>query len=162
MEKYAVDWAEWLVHRMLFWEDDNVKKGRIARAIHHFGSYALITMIVMSYTIYPVFWFQTLVAGFCGLVWVQHILTDGCIISKVEQRLIGDESSFIDPYLDLFHITADEKSKRGILILGSTITITLMSLFWIGRVIPVLSHYVQAQTPAVVSALGTLHVSSSL
>lgn len=156
MEKTAVDWTEWIVHRFFFWEEDDAKKGRILRAIHHAGTYILLTLIAVSHILYPAFWLQTLILGFCILVWIQHVLTHGCVISKVEQRLLKDESSFVDPYLELFGIEATEKSKQGILILGSTIGVAVLSLEWVSRlshkVIPIL----KSQIPAVPPVLHTL------
>ncbi len=134
MEHQAVEWLEWAVHRILFWEEDDARKGRIVRAIHHLCSNALLTLIVVSHTIYPAFWLQTVLLGFCTIVWIQHVVTHGCIISKVEQRLIGDTKSFIDPYLELFRVEATPESKSGLLTMGSTIGVAVLSLEWIGRV----------------------------
>lgn len=161
MEQTATEWAEWGIHRVLFWESDNAKKGRIVRAIHHAGVFALGTLIVVAHTVYPAFWLQTLILGFCGLVWVQHILTNGCVVSKVEQKLIGDETSFLDPFLELFHIEATESSKRGILVLGSTLVMSLLSLEWVSRVFHKLIPFVQGQFRAVLPALHILPPLSS-
>jgi hypothetical protein len=148
METYAVEWTEWVVHRVLFWETDDAKKGRILRALHHFLSYSLIFLVVLAHTLYPAFWLQTLVLFGCGLVWVHHILTHGCVISKVEQKLIGDTGSFLDPFLDLFGIEATERSKQGILMMLSTVAIFVLTLGWFGRlhhkVIPYASAYASA------------------
>lgn len=152
MQHYAVDWTEWLVHRIFFWETDDAKKGRIVRAIHHAGVYALLTLIIVSHTIYPAFWLQTGILAFCLLVWVQHILTRGCVISKVEQKLLKDESSFLDPFLELFQIEATEFSKQGILMLGSSVAVLLLSLEWIARVFHKIIPLVTAQFQAVSSA----------
>jgi hypothetical protein len=112
-------------------------------------------LILVSHTVYPAFWLQTLILGFCGLVWVQHVLTNGCVISKVEQKWIGDETSFLDPFLDLFHIEATESSKRGILILGSTISVAFLSLEWISRVVHLAIPFVKGQ---LLTSLSTLHI----
>ena len=145
MEQYAVEWTEWIVHKVIFWETDNVKKGRILRMLHHMATYGLITLVIISHTVYPSFWLQTYVLWLCFLSWIQHVLTHGCVISKVEQKLIGDESSLIDPVIDLFGIEATEQSKRGILTLGSTIAVGVLSLEWVSRlfhkVIPFLKEY---------------------
>lgn len=162
MEQTATDWTEWIVHRVFFWESDNAKKGRIVRAIHHAGVFALGTLIIVSHTVYPAFWLQTLLLGFCLLVWIQHILTNGCVLSKVEQKLIGDETSFLDPFLDLFHIEATESSKRGILILGSTLSVAILSLEWVSRVVHKVTPFVQAQILTSLSVLRIPPVSSSL
>jgi hypothetical protein len=162
MEHTATEWTEWIVHRIMFWESDNAKKGRIVRAIHHAGTIALGTLIIVSHTVYPAFWLQTLLLGFCLLVWIHHILTNGCVLSKVEQKLIGDETSFLDPFLDLFHIEATESSKRGILILGSTLSVAILSLEWVSRVVHKVTPFVQAQILTSLSVLRIPPVSSSL
>jgi len=159
MEQIAVEWTEWIVHHLLFWENDDKRKGRILRAFHHFGSNALLVLILVSHTIYPAFWLQTIILMFCVLVWIQHILTRGCVLSKVEQKMIGDESSFIDPFLEIAHIETDNASKPGILILGSTLGVALLGLEWISRVhhyiIPVLVRFARSQSPVSVSIQGT-------
>jgi hypothetical protein len=134
METQATDAVEWLVHRILFWETDNKRKGRVLRAVHTFGTYALLTLIVVSHIVYPAFWLQTLIFFFCFCVWTQHILTHGCVLSKVEQRLLEDEVSFMDPYLELFRIETDNESKKGLLTLGSTIATAMLGLEWLARV----------------------------
>lgn len=158
MEKTAVDWTEWMVHRIFFWEEDDAKKGRIIRTLHHAGTYVLITLVIVSHLLYPAFWLQTMILGFCTLVWIQHILTRGCVISKVEQRLIKDESSFIDPYLEIFGIEANEKSKQGILILGSTIAVGILSLEWVSRLSHKIIPLLKSQLTAVPPVLHTLAV----
>ena len=134
MESYAVEWTEWIVRTLLFWEEDDVRKGLILRTFHHATMYALGTLIIVSHTIYPAFWLQTLVLGLCILIWVQHVVTHGCVISKVEQKLIGDTESFVDPFLMMFRIEMTHESKSGLVILGSTLVVTLLSLEWVGRV----------------------------
>ena len=158
MEHYAVEWTEWIVHKVLYWESDDERKGQILRAFHHFGVYALFTLIIISHTLYPAFWLQTILLMFCILVWAQHMLTHGCVISKVEQRLMKDEKSFLDPFMTLFQIEVNEKSKQGILMLGSSLAVALLSLEWISRfsysALPVLMKYlVQAPVTAAVSSL---------
>jgi hypothetical protein len=158
METYAVDWTEWVVHRLMFWEDDNKRKGRILRAFHQFGVYALLTLIVISHTLYRAFWLQTLIFFFCVAVWVQHVATHGCVFSKVEQRLLEDEVSFIDPYLELFHIETNNGSKSGLLVLGSTLVVSAMGLEWvsrfIGRVLPLIVSSVPRIPPLLSSPSG--------
>ena len=135
MEAIAVEWTEWFFDRLIFWESDAKKKAHVLRAVHHFLSYALVVCIIISHTLYPAFWFQTLLLGISVLVWIQHVLTRGCVVSKVEQKWLEDDSSFIDPYLEILHIEIDSASKPGVLILGSTIAVFILYLEWVGRVI---------------------------
>jgi hypothetical protein len=160
MEHYAVEWTEWIVRKVLYWEEDDERKGQILRAFHHFGVYALFTLIIISHTLYPAFWLQTIILMFCILVWIHHMLTRGCVISKVEQRLMKDEQSFVDPFMTLFQIEVNEKSKQGILMLGSSLGVALLSLEWISRfsysVGPLLMKYL-IQAP-VTAAASSLHI----
>ena len=134
METFATEWTEWIVHKVFFWEPDNERKGKLLRAIHHFVSNSLIVMIIVSHTVYPAFWLQTLVLAICILVWLQHVSCNGCVVSKVEQKLIGDSNSFVDPLFDLFHVTPTKELSIMVVILGSSVGVLLLSLEWIARV----------------------------
>jgi len=153
MEETAVNWTEWLVKRV-FGEDD-AKTGRIVRAIHTGFTYVSLMLVAVSFTLYPALWFQTVMFTICGLVWMQHILFHGCVFSKVEQRLLKDESSFLDPYLELFDVEATERSKQGILMMLSTVGITMFSLAWGGRLLREIVPLLTAQARA---GLPTLHI----
>lgn len=150
MEETAVNWTEWLVKRMF--GDDDEKTGTIVRAIHTGVTYMALISIVLSFTLIPAFWFQTVLLFFCGLVWAQHILFHGCVFSKVEQRLLKDETSFLDPYLRLFDVEATERSKQGILMMLSTVGMTMFTLAWGGRlvrdILPQLTALGKAVAPA--------------
>jgi hypothetical protein len=51
MEETAVNWTEWVIHRIFYWEEDNAKKGRLVRAIHTGTSYVILLMVVLSFTL---------------------------------------------------------------------------------------------------------------
>jgi hypothetical protein len=134
MEPVATEWTEWIVHRIMFWETDPVRKGKILRYVHHFISTALIVLIIISHTLYPAFWLQTIVLFFCVLVWLQHITCNGCVISKVEQKLIGDSESFVTPILEAFHLKPTQELAVATVIMGSTLGVFLLGLEWLARV----------------------------
>lgn len=153
MEETAVNWTEWLVKRMF--GDDDEKTGRIVRAIHAGFTYVSLMLVAVSFTLYPAFWFQTLMLFICGSVWLQHILFHGCVFSKVEQRLLKDETSFLDPYLQLFDVEATERSKQGILMMLSTVGMSMFTLAWGGRLV----HEVLPQLTALGKAVAPmLHI----
>lgn len=160
MEETAVNWTEYLVKRIF--GDDEEKTGRIVRAIHHGASYMLMLCVLMSFTLIPALWFQTLMLGVCGLIWAQHILLHGCLISKVEQRLLKDETSFLDPYLQLFGVEASERSKQGILMMLSSVGISMFTLAWGSRVMREVLPQLSVQVRAVAPALHIPPVLSSL
>ena len=152
MEETAVNWTEWVIHRIFYWEEDNAKKGRLVRAIHTGTSYVILLMVVLSFTLLRAFWIQTILLGICGLIWLQHILFHVCVFSKVEQRLLEDETSFLDPFLELVGVEANERSKQGILMMLSTIGMAMFTLAWVGRVqseiVPLLTAQARAVAPA--------------
>lgn len=134
MEAIAIEWVEWAVHSLLFWEEDPKRKGKILRSFHHFFMHALLVMIIISHTLYPTFFLQTIILGICICIWIQHILTNGCVVSKVEQKLLQDSENFVDPILEIFHIIPTREISIAIVILGSTLTTLLLTLEWISRV----------------------------
>jgi len=162
MEDTAVNWTEWAIHRILYWEEDSAKKGRLLRAVHTGVSYLILLMVVLSFTLLRALWLQTLLIGICGLVWLQHMLFHGCVFSKVEQRLLEDETSFLDPFLEFFGIEATERSKQGILMMLSTLGMGLFTLAWAGRLQSEILPLLTAQAIAVAPALHIPLTSSSL
>jgi len=133
MEAWAVEHWEWAVHKMIFWETDDAQKGRIIRVIHYFMGYALIFLVAFSHLIYPAFWLQTVTLFLVTSVWLQHITCNGCVSSKVEQKLIGDNTSFIDPILQLFKLEPSQELTIFTLIVISTMATNILWLEWIGR-----------------------------
>jgi hypothetical protein len=134
MESFAIEWTEWTVHKVLFWEEDPVRKGKLVRYIHDFLSNTMIILIVISHTLYPAFWLQTIVLCICVVVWLQHLVCNGCVISKVEQKLIGDTRSFAAPFLEVFHIEPTKELGSAMIIMGSTLVVFFLGLEWIARI----------------------------
>jgi hypothetical protein len=134
MESFATEWSEWAVHKVLFWEEDPVRKGKLVRYIHDFLSNTMIVLIVISHTLYPAFWLQTIVLFICVIVWLQHLVCNGCVISKVEQKLIGDTRSFAAPFLEVFHIEPTKELGSAMIIMGSTLVVFFLGLEWIARI----------------------------
>jgi hypothetical protein len=153
MEESAVNWTEWAVKRVFFWEEDETKMGKLVRAIHAGFTYSMLLLIALSFTLIPALWFQTALLCLAGLIWAHHILFHGCVVSKVEQRLLKDETSFLDPYLGLFGVEANERSKQGILMMLSTVGFTLFTLAWGGRVVRELLPLLTAQARAAAPGL---------
>jgi len=134
MESFATEWSEWAVHKVLFWEEDQVRKGKLVRYIHDFLSNTMIVLIVISHTLYPAFWLQSIVLFICVIVWLQHLVCNGCVISKVEQKLIGDTRSFAAPFLEVFHIEPTKELGSAMIIMGSTLVVFFLGLEWIARI----------------------------
>jgi amino acid transporter len=131
----VTDWVEWMLHKAMFWETDNGRKGRILRAVHHCMSYGILTLILVSHTIYPALWFQTMIMIAVGLTWIQHMILRGCVFTRVEQRLLGDQSNFWDPYIELMGIKPSTEVNTAVLITVSTVAFAFMGLEWIANMI---------------------------
>jgi hypothetical protein len=160
MEKYAVDWTEWAVHKIMFWETDDERKGRILRTAHHSAVYGLLTMIVVSHTIYPAFWLQTVMLALCGLICIQHMLMNGCVVSKVENRLLKDNTPIVvGPFLEMFRISVPDEAQDGLLTVGSCVVVMLLLLEWVGRlhhkVIPIVQSLVSASVARIPTQLSS-------
>jgi hypothetical protein len=133
MEAWGVEHWEWATHKILFWEDDDAQKGRILRFVHYCSGYALVFLVAFSHLIYPAFWLQTITLFLVTAVWIQHIVFNGCISSKVEQKLIGDSASFVDPVIQLFRLEPTKELSVFTLLLITTMTTNILWLEWVGR-----------------------------
>ena len=134
METFATEWAEWSVHKLMFWEEDPVRKGKILRYIHNFLCNVMIILVVISHTLYPAFWLQTIILFIFILIWLQHLACNGCVFSKVEQKLIGDHESFVTPILEVFHLEPTPELANVFVIVGSTLVVFFLGLEWIARI----------------------------
>ena len=66
-------------------------------------------------------------------IWLHHIVSGGCVSSKIEQRLIGDSSSFVDPFLEIFHIPVTPETTTGLTIMGSTFLVIFLGFEVLSR-----------------------------
>ena len=139
----VTDWVEWMLHKTMFWETDNGRKGRILRAFHHLIAYSILTLVIVAHTLYPALWFQTILLVGMGVVWIQHMVLRGCVFTKVEQRLIGDKGAFWDPYVELMGIQPSEQVNTAVLITVSTVAFGLMGLEWVSNIIRLLTEFIK-------------------
>jgi energy-coupling factor transporter transmembrane protein EcfT len=135
MDVFLTDWCEWVVDKVMFWESDKARKGRILRSIHHFLTNVLIVLIVLSHTIYRSFWIQTLVLIFVMFVWVHHMLVGDCVISCVERKMTDSTSNFWHPAIEFFGIEPTKDTGRAVMLAISTTSFVFLSLEWIANVL---------------------------
>jgi hypothetical protein len=134
-------WFEKIIRWIFFWESDDKKLGVLLRFLHHSIVYTMGILYVLNHTIIPSYiLFCFLYFGFF-IVWTHHIITGGCLSSKVEQRLIGDSKSFVDPILEAFHIPITDKSTAGTVILGSTLVMSMLTFELTSRSILNIRHW---------------------
>jgi hypothetical protein len=128
IQDYLLDIIEPLSKKLFFWETDPIRIGKLIRIVHNISIYSLTALFITVHTIYPSYILLWVVYILCFLIWIHHVITGGCLISKLEQKLIGDTSSFVDPILEIFNIPITPESTSGVLTLSTTIFIFMLSL----------------------------------
>lgn len=127
--------TEKALRKLFFWETDDKKLGMMIRFLHHSIVYLTLVTYIIIHTIYPSYILLVLLYGFILLVWIHHIICGGCLSSKIEQKLIGDTTSFVDPILAMFHMPITPESTIGVTIMGSTLLVTVLTFELMSRTI---------------------------
>lgn len=135
------DNLEKLLRFVFFWEEDPKKIGGLIRFLHHSVVYMFVIWYIVIHTFLPSFLLFILFYIAFGLVWIQHLVCGGCVVSKIEQKLIGDTKSFVDPILETFHIPITPESTAGIVILGSTSVMFMLSCELLIRLITLIKNW---------------------
>ncbi len=118
---------------IFFWETDPVRLGTLIRFLHHSFVYCMIILYIMIHSVYPSYPLLILFTFLMSLVWAQHILTGGCILSKLEQRFLGDTKSFVDPILGILQMPITRESAIGLTTYTSTLVLAMSSLEVLAR-----------------------------
>jgi len=143
IQEYLVNILETFFRKLFFWEDDSARIGKMIRFLHHFLTYCFLILYIISHTVIPSYLLLCVLYVWFVLIWIHHIITGGCIISKVEQKLIGDNTSFIDPIMESFHIPITPESSSGIIIMGSTMLVGMLTLELFSRTLLTLKTYIR-------------------
>jgi hypothetical protein len=70
-----------------------------------------------------------------SLIWIQHFLTGGCVISKIEQKLLGDSNSFVDPILKILNMDTTKENSQGIVVYTSSLALGMSLMELVARTI---------------------------
>lgn len=119
-----------LVFRFLYkWVSDKDEVlGEVMRTLHLFIFWTLIVLIIVSHTIYPVFWFQAAIFSLIFIIWIQHLVLKTCVLTSIELKLLGaDKPIMIDSLLNIFGIPVKKESRMGV-----TVVLTSMSVLFLG------------------------------
>ena len=144
LKKEIVDGLEMITRGIYGWLAENDEAlGNILYTVHLFSMTILMVVIFISHTIYPVIWFQIIVFITVFLVWIQHILLRTCVCTSLERRLMGPNSRVaIDFILDVFGIPISKRTRVGVTLLMSTITVLFLGLELFARGVLLLrQHY---------------------
>jgi hypothetical protein len=136
LRKVAEEWFEKFLRILFFWEKDDKRLGKIIRICHRSIMYSFIFGYFIIHTVTTSYFVFILYYLSWGLIWLQHIILGGCISHDIECKLINDNNEgIILPILDLFNITLTPESGDGIVILGSTFVMCILSCELISRTI---------------------------
>jgi len=120
-------WIEHFFRFILFWESDNKRIGILIRYIHSFSMSILFICYILAHTFIPSYWLMFGVWLTMSIIWIHHILTGSCILTRIEQRLINDKITLADPLLELFNIPVTKENAMAITIFISTVSCITLS-----------------------------------
>jgi len=128
LEKFMRYFYGWLA------ENDEML-GRIVYVLHIFVFNMVAVLIIVSHTIYPVFWFQVFVFLIVFVAWVQHVILRTCICTSLERKLIGKSAPIsVDIILETLKIPASTESRMGVTLLISSLTVFFLGLELLSRI----------------------------
>jgi len=86
--------------------------GFIISILHILFLTTMITLILVSHTIYTALWFKVILFLTLFLIVVQHIILGTCFVSIFEKKYIGSETAhydnIIEKFLSLFNVSIKE------------------------------------------------------
>lgn len=134
---------------LFFWESDDVKIGHFVRILHQMFIMFLIVCYLLVHTFFPSYIFLFFVWACIILIWIGHVITGGCIFTRIEQKLTGEKVTIADPLLELFQIPVTKETTMGITVLTSTIaTIFLTFELLLRTIINIKSFMNEMQIPS--------------
>ena len=93
-----------------------------------------MTLVVLSHTVYPIFWFQLMIFVFICIIWVQHIILQTCVLTSIERRLLGPNShTMIDSLLTIFNVPVQKETRMGVTLMLSTVGVMFLGLELVAR-----------------------------
>ena len=126
---YRESVIDWQVNslRSLNLSDNTI--GFFLRSLHvHTPIYLIITMVTTTNYI------LALTVLIClGIAFVFFVLFDGCVLSKIEQRLDSQDITIVDPYLEIFGVEKTKTNRMRISLLFAVGYMILMGALFYGR-----------------------------
>ena len=83
--------------------------GYMVGILHVSITVSLLLLIIVSHTLYHERWLKTAIFLFIMLMFIQHIIFGGCVITVLEKKLSGQEQapfhSIVESFLSNFGLT---------------------------------------------------------
>lgn len=104
------------------WLDENGDfLGHILAIFHFLISAVLLTLVVVSHTIYPSIWLKIIIFVCLGLIWIQHIIFDACVVTWWEKSLTQTHSPFhriLESILKIVNLSLADYDRHLVVIEG--------------------------------------------
>jgi hypothetical protein len=134
-------WLKILFRWIFFWESDEKKLGTLLRLFRHSFIYSLGISLVLVHTLVPSYWLFLCIYGILALIWIQHLVYGDSIVNQIEKEWIGDNTCFVEPFLEAFHMPVTDETTRGVTIMTSTLLMIFLTLELTSRTILNINHY---------------------
>jgi len=120
---------KWLRFAYKWVTDQDEVLGEIVYILHMFVFWTLIVLIIISHTLYPIFWFQVVIFCFTCLIWMQHLILNTCVLTSIELRLLGPHNHLmIDSLLTIFGIPIQKETRMGFTLMLSSACVMFLGL----------------------------------
>jgi hypothetical protein len=121
-------YLEKILRTLFFWEKDDRRLGLILRTLHNGFIISIIFLYIFNHTLFPSIILLVCIWILSSLIFLFHLLTGGCLCTKIEHKLTGERTTIIDPILEIFHIPVTKETVKGLTILGSSVFFTFTTL----------------------------------
>jgi hypothetical protein len=82
--------------------------GYILGVWHFVVCVTIFVAIIVSHTVYPVWWLQVFSFVCLLLIWLQHVFLQVCIVFIAERKLTNKEPPFYEIIRNIFHIDPEQ------------------------------------------------------
>jgi hypothetical protein len=82
--------------------------GYILGVWHFVVCITIFVTIIVSHTVYPVWWLQVFSFVCLLLIWLQHVFLQVCIVFIAERKLTNKEPPFYEIIRNIFHINPEQ------------------------------------------------------
>jgi hypothetical protein len=129
IRNFLINQLETIVKFCYSWLSQNDEiLSKITFILHILLIISIFMLIFISHTIYPVFWFQSLIFIIVFIVWFQHLFLHMCVCTSLEIKLGGRDSPIaVDPLLHFFGIPISRETRIGV-----TLFMTSMMAIFLG------------------------------
>ena len=133
--KQFQSFLEMVLRWIFFWETDDKRLGHLIYFLHQSSVMFTVVCYMVIHTLYPSYIILGILWIITCFVWLLHIFTGGCVLTRIEQKLTGEKNTIIDPLLEIFHIPNTKETSMGITVLLSTVFMAALSFEFLARTI---------------------------